>query len=100
MSKSDVVTEHFKCACGHEWSRELEDGLVAVGCPACKQKKHLTALGRLFERVIPREHLTRVGSGVGWRGSCRVSWRVENGGSGWLVRSGLRPGFVRPENGR
>jgi hypothetical protein len=43
-----VRKEHFRCSCGHEWSREMYDGLVAVGCPACKNE-HLTALGRVLE---------------------------------------------------
>jgi hypothetical protein len=45
--KTTEVIEHFKCECGHQWQREMYDGLVAVGCPACKAE-HLTTLGRMF----------------------------------------------------
>jgi hypothetical protein len=46
-----TTTEHFRCKCGHEWSREMEDGLIAVGCPIC-QREHLTMLGRFMLPII------------------------------------------------
>jgi hypothetical protein len=54
VEKHDVVTEHFRCTCGHEWSREMYDGLIVVGCPAC-QREHLTMLGRVASRVFDRD---------------------------------------------
>jgi hypothetical protein len=53
-----VVTEHFRCDCGHEWQREMEDGLIAVGCPGCK-RQHLTNLGRMVLRIMKRASTTK-----------------------------------------
>jgi hypothetical protein len=54
MTKSDVsypsdevTTAHFRCECGHQWQREMYDGLVQVRCPNCG-RSHLTTLGRVF----------------------------------------------------
>jgi hypothetical protein len=44
---TDIIIEHFHCECGHRWEREMEDGLVAIGCPVCR-RQHLTNLGRFF----------------------------------------------------
>jgi hypothetical protein len=46
-----VRNEYFRCKCGHEWSREMCDGLVAIGCPICGAE-HLTNLGRMFFRLV------------------------------------------------
>jgi hypothetical protein len=46
-----VITEHFRCHCGHEWSRELYDGLFSVGCPNCRTE-HLTQLGQFMCRLL------------------------------------------------
>jgi hypothetical protein len=46
-----VINEHFRCDCGHEWSRELDDGLIAIGCPVCG-KQHMTSVGRLWAVVV------------------------------------------------
>jgi hypothetical protein len=48
-----VITEHFRCECGHEWSREMHDGLVEIGCPKCG-REHLTTLGRFFAPLVDR----------------------------------------------
>jgi hypothetical protein len=49
-TNSEVITEHFRCVCGHQWQREMYDGLVAVDCPICKCQ-HKTTLGRVFSRL-------------------------------------------------
>jgi len=51
---NDDITEHFRCECGHEWQRQMEDGLVAIGCPVCRCQ-HLTSLGRMLLPLMESE---------------------------------------------
>jgi len=45
--EQDTITEHFRCECGHQWLREMENGLVAIVCPTCR-REHLTNLGLVY----------------------------------------------------
>ena len=57
-AESAVINEHFRCGCGHEWSREIEAGLVAIGCPVCGDQ-HMTSLGRLWAVVVSEKNPAR-----------------------------------------
>ena len=44
-----VPIELFTCeGCGHMCQRELDDGLIIVGCPECG-RQHFTALARAMK---------------------------------------------------
>jgi hypothetical protein len=47
------TTMHFACDCGHRWQREMEPGLIAVGCPTCK-RQHMTDMGRVFSHIASK----------------------------------------------
>jgi hypothetical protein len=50
MPMTGTTTEHFRCECGHQWSREIYDGLIVVCCPVCS-REHMTSLGRFMAPI-------------------------------------------------
>jgi len=49
--EDETTIEHYRCGCGHEWSREMYAGLVEIDCPRCG-RSHLTMLGRFLLPVV------------------------------------------------